>query len=109
MLTLEYIQGADLPDATFEWRDRLNNLVDFSIAHTWQLKVGQSGSTAVMTKTTGISGAATAPNVTISWDASVDLNTLDPGSYEADLIATRTSDSRQRKLRFALKILPPIT
>jgi hypothetical protein len=107
---LEWIQGADLPDLTVEWRDRLNNLVAFgSVAHTFSLKVGTPGQAAVMTKTTGITGADTAPNVTIAWAAAAELNTLTPGHYDAELTATRTSDSKQRILRFALTVLPPIS
>lgn len=109
MLTLTYIQGADLPDAAIEWRDRNKQVIAFgSVPHTFALRVGEPGQAAVMTKTTGITGADAAPNVTFAWAATQELNTLAAGTYTADLIATRTSDSRQRKLRFELVVLPAV-
>lgn len=99
-----YIQGADLPDLTFEWRDRNGTLIDFSTGHTFVLKLGTPGAAATLTKSTGITGAATVPNVTVAWATSGELNTLTPGVYTLDLIATRTSDSKQRVLRNALTV-----
>lgn len=103
-MSLSYIQGADLPDATFEWRDRLGALIDFSTGYTFVVKLGTPGSAATVTKSSGITGAATAPNVTVAWSTSGELNTLTPGVYTLDLIATRTSDSKQRILRDSLTV-----
>jgi len=105
-----YIQGADLPDLTLNWRDSQSNLIAFgTVAHTFELKVGQVGSAASLTKTTGITGADTSPNITIAWATTGELNTLVPGTYHADLTATRTSDGKQRKFRFVLPVERPIT
>lgn len=104
-----YIQGADLPDLTIEWTTNTGAIIDFSSGYTFELKIGSPGSAATLTKTTGITGAATLPNVTIAWATSGELNTLPPDSYIADLIATRTSDSKQRKRRFNITVYPAIT
>jgi hypothetical protein len=99
-----YIQGADLPDLTFDWRDRNAVLIDFSTGYTFVLKLGKPGQAATLTKSTGITGAATSPNVTAAWSTSGELNTIAPGVYTLDLIATRTSDSKQRLLRDSLTV-----
>lgn len=104
-----YIQGSDLPDLTITWRDSTGAILQYGSGHTFELKLGTPGSAAVITKTTGITGANTDPNVTIAWATSGELNTLTPGVYTADLTATRTSDSKQRKLRFQLPVYPAIT
>lgn len=108
MNSTTYIQGSDLPDLAIEWTDQAGNVIDYSSGHTFELRIGDPGSTPLITKTTNITGAAATPNVTIAWATSGELNTLPPGSYEADLIATRTVDSKQRKLRFPLHILAAI-
>lgn len=104
-----YVQGSDLPDLTITWRDSSNAIIDFSSGYTFSLKVGQPGLSATVTKSTGISGASTSPNVTISWSTSGELNTLTPGTYIAQLIASRTSDSKQRFFQFVLPVNAAIT
>lgn len=105
-----YVQGAELPSITFDWEDSNGDLIHFgSVAHTFTLKIGEPGQAALLTKTTGITGADTSPNVTIDWAASGELNTLTSGSHSGDLIATRTSDGRQRILRFVLPVLPAVS
>jgi len=106
---LEYIQGSDLPDAAITWRDRNNAIIDFSTGHTFSLKVGTPGSAALLTKSTGITGAATSPNVTIAWATSGELNTLTTGVYSGQLKATRNSDSKDRYLPVDIRILPAIS
>jgi hypothetical protein len=109
MKKLSYVQGSDLGDSVWAWRDSLGALIDFSVAHTYELKVGYPGSAALFTKTTGITGSATSPNITISWATTGELNTLAPGQYRGQLRARRTSDSRDRYLTFILEITPAIT
>lgn len=99
-----YIQGSDLPDLGLEWRDANGSIIDYSSGHTFVVKVGVPGSTALITKSTGITGAATAPNVTITWATSGELNTLTPGIYDADVAATRVADSKQRFMRFQIRV-----
>lgn len=109
MAYLEYIQGADLPDAAITWRDRNNSIIDFSSGHTFSLKIGTPGQTALLTKSTGFTGAATSPNLTVAWATSGELNTLTAGTYSGQIKATRNSDSKDRFLPFEIKILPAIT
>jgi len=105
---LEYIQGSDLGDAALTVKEN-GTVLDLSTGHTFALKVGTPGSAALLTKSTGITGAATSPNVTIAWATTGELNTLPPGIYDADLIITRTADSKDRKRRFQLRVDPAIT
>lgn len=104
-----YVQGSDLPDLAITWKDGSGTIINYSSGYTFVLKVGSPGSAATLTKSTGITGAAAAPNVTVAWATTGELNTLPAGSYTADLIATRTSDSKQRVFRFVLPVLAAIT
>ena len=99
-----YTQGAELPDLTIEWKDSAGNVINFSSGWTFVLRLGDPGSAATLTKSSGITGAATSPNVTIAWATSGELNTLTPGFYHAQLRATRDSDSKLRVFKFGLKI-----
>lgn len=106
MSKVEYIQGTLLPDLTLELRDDDGNLINFS-GYAFTLRVGVPGQTRVLSKPSGITGTSTSPNVTIAWTAG-ELDTITPGAYEADLIATRNSDSKVRIARFALTVRPRI-
>lgn len=108
-MNASYIQGAELPDLTIAWRDSAGNLIDFSSGYTFVLKLGTPGAAAVLTKSTGITGAATSPNVTIAWAAAAELNTLAPAHYQAHLVATRTSDSKQRVFPFGVTVHAAVT
>lgn len=109
METVSYIQGADLPDLGFELRDEDGNLLQLASGHTFELKAGQPGQAAALAKVTGITGANTAPNVTVAWATSGELNSITPGFYFIDLVVTRSSDSKQRKFRFGLTVNDAIT
>lgn len=97
---VQYIEGSDLPDLAFAWFDGNKVLIDFSTGYTFELKIGLRGRTALITKTTGITGAATSPNVTISWSTSGELNALAAGNYTGQLTAQRTADNKQRVMTF---------
>jgi hypothetical protein len=97
-----YIDGAALPDIILDWEDTTGDLIDFT-NYTIELDVIANG-TVLLNKTTGITGAATSPNITITWPATGELDQLDLGRYTAILTATRDSDAKQRKLRFPLTI-----
>jgi hypothetical protein len=102
MLSTSYIQGADLPDLTINWV--VGGVLLDMTGHTFVLRLGTPGDPAVLEKTTGITGAATSPNVTIAWATTGELNTLAAGFYQAHLVATRTSDSKQRIMPFGLTV-----
>lgn len=89
---------AEDPNWRIWWFDDAETLIDFSTGYTWSLKIGTS-TTTLVTKTTGIAGAAGAgtepsgtPNVVITWAAG-ELD-IAPGVYRAEL--TPTVNSRQR-------------
>lgn len=95
MSTIVYTLGADLPDLAITWRDSSDTLIDFSTGHTFTVKIGRPGATAFVTKTLGITGAATAPNVSISWSIT-DLASLAAGIYTIQIVARRIVDSKDR-------------
>lgn len=109
MLSVTYTQGAELPDLTIEWKDTAGNLIDFSSGYTFVLKLGVPGAAATLSKSTGITGAATSPNVTVAWATSGELNTIATGFYHAHLNATRTSDQKLRVFKFGLTVDPAVT
>lgn len=108
-MSATYRQGSDLPEYSAEWYDGNGDLIDFSTGYTFQAKIGNPGSAALITKTTSITGAATAPNITVAWATTGELNTLDPGTYTLQIKATRASDSKDRFLTDDITILPAIT
>lgn len=90
---LRYYQGAERPALKLWLEDDDGTLIDFSTGHTFSFKVGNTGEPALLTKTTGIVGAAGVgaeptgtPNVTITWAAG-ELD-ITPGAYSWVLIAT---------------------
>lgn len=103
------VQGSDLPDYSRPWLASDGSVIDFSSGYTFQVKVGNPGSAAAFTKTTGITGAATSPNITIAWATSGELNTLTPGAHTLQVKATRTSDSKERFMTDTIIVLPVIT
>jgi hypothetical protein len=90
-----YIKGSSLPDWPITWKND-GTLRDFSSGWTWQLELIDSAGTVAFTKTTGFTGAATAPNLTVQWATSGELVSVTAGTtYTAKFTATRTSDSRK--------------
>lgn len=103
--TVTYIKGADLPDLTITWKDGNGNLIDFSSGWTFAALIGQNGQSADFAKTTGFTGAATDPNLTIAWAVTGELNSLDARkSYQVAITATRTADSKERKMTVSVFI-----
>lgn len=100
MTPITYYKNAEAPTLNLWWYSDDGTLVDFSSGVSgWQLKIGQYGETAVLTKTTGITGAAGSgtdpdgtPNVVVVWSAG-DLN-VTPGHYVLQLTATTTAGDR---------------
>lgn len=72
---------ATLPDIAITWKDDVGNLIDMTTA-TFLVQVSLSTdlSQSLITKTTGVIGAATAPNVTIQW-ATGELSVLSSGRW----------------------------
>jgi hypothetical protein len=100
-----YHVGAELPDLALTLKDSDGDVIDLSSGHTFSLKVATlSSTTASFTKTTNISGAAAAPNCTVAWATSGELNSLSAGRYWAQLAVTRTSDTKVRLFEFELEM-----
>ena len=77
--TYVYATDQELPAVQLEWLDGTGALLDLSAAtFTVKLTSVTTGATA-LTKSSGITGAATSPNVTIAWSSS-ELN-ITPGTY----------------------------
>lgn len=100
---IEYRKDQELPGLAVEWYDGVTGaLVDFSTGYTFTAKVCARSAPAVVlvSKTTGITGAATAPNLVVDWSTS-DFSTLDanPTDYVVHLYARRTADTKDRVFR----------
>jgi len=98
-MTLGWSTNAEDPNLEIWWTDDAGDLIDFSSGYTWSLKIGPHGGAALITKTTGIVGAAGAgtaptgtPNVVVTWAAG-ELN-ITPGRYRLELTPTLTSRQR---------------
>lgn len=103
-----YYLGTEDPTYPITWLNSSGTAVDFSDpSWTFTLKLGHLGRDAVLTKTTGIVGAATAPNITVTW-ATTDLDDLGPGTYLLQI--TPSLDGRQRSpLTELFTLAAPIT
>ncbi len=103
MTPVTLIAGADLPDLAITWKDRDGTVINFATGWTFTVKVGPEGGAASITKTTNITGASTAPNVTIAW-ATTEVGTLAAGRYVIEVTALQSADSRERKRSIPLLI-----
>lgn len=100
-----YTAGDELPAAELTVLEDDGTVIDLSAGYTFEVKVAPIGSTtASFTKTTGVTGAATAPNATVTWATSAELSTLTAGLYTLQFRATRTSDSRNLTVHVPLEI-----
>ncbi len=102
MTPLQMIEGADLPDLALTWKDRDGNVLNLS-SYTFTVKVGPEGGAASITKTSGITGSSTAPNIVVAWTVT-EIGTLSAGRYVIEVIATAT-DSRERRAQIPLNIV----
>lgn len=92
MTILTVTPGAELPDRAITWTDGNGAVIDFS-GYTFRLAVAFP---TPVSKTGGITGAATAPNVTVSFtgDETADWPA---GIYDAQLWPKRTADGKDRE------------
>jgi hypothetical protein len=98
-MTVTYRADQETPSYPVEWRDRDGNLIDFSASYTFELKlVNQATGTVGLTKTTGITGAATSPNITAAWAAGELATAISvgggAGTYQVHLTATTSGADR---------------
>jgi hypothetical protein len=95
-----YRKDQELPGVSLNWLDGTGATIDFSTGWTFTVKVCAEGTTTTLvTKTTGITGASTLPNVRIDW-STTDWSTLTAGAvYDYLVIARRTSDSKDNEFK----------
>lgn len=101
-----YRKDQELPALPVTWKDRDGAIRDFSSGWTFTVKIALADAPAVVlaTKSSGITGAATAPNVLIDW-AVTDWDNLTASAagikYVAHIYARRNADSKDA-------VFPPI-
>lgn len=109
MKPVEYFVGSDLPDLSITWIDSRGQIIDFT-GHTFEFKIAPYNTIATsFTKVSGIAGAATAPNIVVSWATVGELNTLAAGDYTIEITATRISDGKQRKMQSRITVKAALT
>jgi hypothetical protein len=113
MADLRYFRTAERPDLKFWLLDDDGALVNLASGYTFTFKIGTPNATAVLTKTTGITGAAGTgtsssgtPNLVVSFTAG-ELDSLAVRQYTWQIRATATSLDRiwQGKITIADVIL----
>lgn len=108
MNELSYYRTAERPDIELWLEDVDGNLVDLSSGYTFVFKLGEPGTAATFTKSTGITGAAGSgvepsgtPNVTLTFTAN-ELDAVTRGPYTWQLRATTSSLDRIWQGRFQM-------
>ena len=109
---LLYFKSAERPALKLWLLDDDGTLIDFSTGYTFVWKIGRLGAAALLTKSSGITGAVGAgveptgtPNVQVTWTAG-ELN-LTAGIYEWQL--TCTTAALDRVFGGRIQILDTIT
>lgn len=90
---ISYATTAERPALDLWILDKDGTLIDLSSGYTFTVKIGGPGSTALLTKTSGITGAAGSgveptgtPNLVIAWTTG-EL-AITPGAYTLQVTAT---------------------
>lgn len=104
---------AERPSIEMWLEDADGALIDLSSGYSYSLKLGEVGSAAAFTKTSGFTGAAGSgeepsgvPNLTIAFTAA-ELDSLTPGPCTGQL--TLTTSSLDRVFQFGVQIRDVIT
>ncbi len=93
------------------WWTISGDLIDYSSGYTFvgKLSAAATPATIVFTKTTGFTGAVGSgteydgvPNLVVAWATTGELNSVTPGRYLWEVVATKTSDSSQSTLHVSL-------
>jgi hypothetical protein len=104
MTVFRRTKGAELPDIAITWyqQDQVT-LYNFSTGWTFAVRIGVPGQPALVTP--GATGAATAPNLTITFAPDA-LNTIPAGSYHLDVTPRFTGTSKDLDTRtFLFQVL----
>lgn len=105
-MAVEYEIGEELDPLEITWLDAAGNVRNFASGWTFEFKLGNIGQAALLTKTTGITGASTGPNVTLTW--AVDELVVPAGSYTGQLRA-RNASTKDLYTQFDMTIRPVVT
>lgn len=108
MTVLRYFKGAEHPDIALTWKDNSGAVLDLSSGYTFEFKIGHGGHAATLTKTAGMTGAQTSPNLTVVFTAA-ELDSVPAGLYEAQIRANQTSTNKDRYMRMWFLLLPSVT
>jgi hypothetical protein len=107
-MAVSYEIGEELDDVKISWPNpETGEPRDFSTGWTFEFKVGVLDSVAVLTKTTGITGAATFPNITIAFAAD-ELN-IAAATYVGQIKCRRTADSKDLIQQFDFPVTRVVT
>lgn len=90
---LAYTKGHELPARGLTWLDGNGDVINFATGWDFTLVIGTPGRDAEHEKTDGLTGAATAPNVTVVWDEN-ELDDLDAGTHRGQLTAHHVDGDR---------------
>jgi hypothetical protein len=104
---LAYTKGHERPTHALTWLDAADDVVDLSTA-VLTLAIGTPGREAEYVKTTGIDGAAVAPNVVIEWSDN-ELDHLDPGMHRGQLSAIDSDANYRGPFPLTIEIYDAIT
>jgi hypothetical protein len=97
MKVFQRTKGSELPDIAVTWYQNDGvTLYNFSSGWTFAVRIGNPGQAALVTPTA--TGAATAPNLTITFDPD-DLNTIPAGTYHLDVTPRFTGTSKDLDTR----------
>ena len=91
-VTTAYLSVDEDPGIAYTLKDRDGTVVDFSAA-TFSMVIDPVGSGSATTKTTNITGSASAPNVIVTW-ATGELATLGAGEYSYTITGIVSGRSR---------------
>jgi hypothetical protein len=83
---IQYTKGAEVPGIDYTWREPDGDLYDFSSGWTFTARIGIPGQAALLQKTSGFVGAATAPNLRLTGFTAAELDAIPAGSYHLDVI-----------------------
>jgi hypothetical protein len=103
MVVFRRTKGAELPDIAITWYDPSGVLYNFSSGWTFAVRIGVPGQTALVTP--GATGAATAPNLTVTFAPNA-LDAIAAGSYHLDVTPRFTGTSKDLDTRaFLFQVL----
>jgi len=104
MADATYIKGAELEDVLLTWNHPTTGLyTDFVSGWTFSALIGDPDVAALVTKATGFTPSASAPNLTIAWAAG-ELDPLPVGVHTVDVQARHIATTKDRKTSFSLEI-----